>query len=201
MRRNYFESIRMMKMTQKSLILLGASMVVILVMGYTGNAIAQKDSALKDYDPIHSELVMNLVVTCSKPEPMGPSFNSKDGIRGHAWYIIGGKFWGPNIKGTVIPGGADFPVVRRDGVVVVDALYSLRTDDGTIIMIHNRGLGYDKRDEKYRLVPEFTVNEGKYDWLNKSIFVGTLVSDIPESMRLAKSPNENDRLIQVHRIY
>jgi len=132
---------------------------------------------------------------------MGPSFNSKDGIRGHAWYIIGGKFWGPNIKGTVIPGGADFPVVRRDGVEVVDALYSLRTDDGTIIMIHNRGLGYDKRDEKYRLVPEFTVNEGKYDWLNKSIYVATLVSDIPESMRLAKSPNENDRLIQVHRIY
>ena len=39
MRRNYFESIRMMKMTQKSFILLGASMVVILVMGYTGNAI------------------------------------------------------------------------------------------------------------------------------------------------------------------
>jgi len=144
---------------------------------------------------------MNLVVTCSKPERMGPSFNSKDGIRGHAWYIIGGKFWGPNIKGTVIPGGADFPVVRRDGVEVVDALYSLRTDDGTIIMIHNRGLGYDKRDEKYRLVPEFTVNEGKYDWLNKSIYVATLVSDIPESMRLAKSPNENDRLIQVHRIY
>ena len=201
MRRNYFESIRMMKMTQKSLILLGASMAVILVMGYTGNAIAQKDSVLKNYDPIHSELVMNLVVTCSKPERMGPSFNSKDGIRGHAWYIIGGKFWGPNIKGIVIPGGADFPVVRRDGVEVVDALYSLRTDDGTIIMIHNRGLGYDKRDEKYRLVPEFTVNEGKYDWLNKSIYVATLVSDIPESMRLAKSPNENDRLIQVHRIY
>ena len=201
MRGNYFESIRMMKMTQKSLILLGASMAVILVMGYTGNAIAQKDSVLKNYDPIHSELVMNLVVTCSKPERMGPSFNSKDGIRGHAWYIIGGKFWGPNIKGTVIPGGADFPVVRRDGVEVVDALYSLRTDDGTIIMIHNRGLGYDKRDEKYRLVPEFTVNEGKYDWLNKSIYVATLVSDIPESMRLAKSPNENDRLIQVHRIY
>ena len=201
MSRNYFESIRMMKMTQKSLILLGASMAVILVMGYTGNAIAQKDSVLKNYDPIHSELVMNLVVTCSKPERMGPSFNSKDGIRGHAWYIIGGKFWGPNIKGTVIPGGADFPVVRRDGVEVVDALYSLRTDDGTIIMIHNRGLGYDKRDEKYRLVPEFTVNEGKYDWLNKSIYVATLVSDIPESMRLAKSPNENDRLIQVHRIY
>ena len=201
MSRNYFESIRMMTMTQKSLILLGASMAVILVMGYTGNAIAQKDSVLKNYDPIHSELVMNLVVTCSKPERMGPSFNSKDGIRGHAWYIIGGKFWGPNIKGTVIPGGADFPVVRRDGVEVVDALYSLRTDDGTIIMIHNRGLGYDKRDEKYRLVPEFTVNEGKYDWLNKSIYVATLVSDIPESMRLAKGPNENDRLIQVHRIY
>jgi len=156
---------------------------------------------LKDFVPIHSELVMNLVVTCSNPERMGSSTNSKDGIRVNAWPIIGGRFWGPNISGTVIPGGADFPVVRNDGVLVIDAKYSLRTDDGSIIIIHNRGLGYGKDFKKYRLVPVFTVNEGKYDWLNKSIFIATLVSDVPDSMRLAKGPNENDRLIQVHRIY
>jgi hypothetical protein len=201
MKRDYITLIKMMKMTRRSVLLLGVILVVTLIIGFTGYAVAQKDRVLKDFDPIRSELVMNLVVTCSTPERMGPSFNSKDGIRPDVWYIIGGKFWGQNISGTVIPGGADFPVVRHDGVTVVDAFYSLRTDDGTIIIIHNRGLGYDKMDKKFRLVPEFTVNEGKYDWLNKSIFVATLVSDIPESMRLAKGPNENDRLIQVHRIY
>ena len=174
MTRDYIDSISVMRMTRKPVLLLGVSFVVGLVMELTTYAIAQEDRMLKDFDPIHSELVMNLVVTCSTPERMGSNANSKDGIRGEAWYIIGGKFWGPNISGTVIPGGADFPVVRPDGVTIIDAFYSLRTDDGTIIIIHNRGLGYDKKDEKFRLVPEFTVNEGKYDWLNKSIFIATL---------------------------
>ena len=41
---------------------------------------------------------------------------------------------------------------------------------------------------------------GSYDWLNRSIFLSTLV-DVPEPMRVAKGPEENDRLIQVHRVY
>ena len=159
-------------------------------------AAAQGD-ALAVLDPIRTELVMNLVVTCSKPESMGPSKQAPDGMRERVWPIVGGRFEGPGIRGSVIPGGGDFPVLRADGVMVIDALYRLRTDDGTTIIIHNRGLGYSPKH--YRLVPEFIVTAGKYDWLAKSIFLSTLVLDIPPAMRLA-GPDQNDRLIQVHRV-
>lgn len=155
-------------------------------------------------DPVKLELVMDLVVTCSDPEPLGGSENSKDGKRREIWPIIGGKFQGKDIRGTVIAGGGDFPVMRPDGVVVVDALYRLRTDDGVTIIIHNKGLAYphngDADDWHYRLAPEFIAPQGKYDWLNRSLFVSTL-SEVPPAMRLARGPKENDRLIQVYRVY
>ncbi|MEJ5979638.1 DUF3237 domain-containing protein [Novosphingobium sp. PS1R-30] len=158
---------------------------------------------MRDLDPVRTELVMNLVVTCSAPEPMGPSPESKDGRRGEIWPIVGGRFEGPNIRGTVVPGGGDFPVTRPDGVEVIDALYRLKTDDGVTILIHNRGLMYPGRNgewPKFRLVPEFTAPVGRYDWLNKAIFLSTLV-ETPKEMALAKSSAENDRLIQVHRVF
>jgi hypothetical protein len=118
------------------------------------------------------------------------------------WPIIGGRFEGKGIRGTVVPGGGDFPVVRPDGVEVVDALYRLRTDDGVTIIIHNKGLTYPSLrpgDWRYRLAPEFIAPQGKYEWLNSSLFISTL-SDVPSDMRLAKGSNENDRLIQVYRV-
>jgi hypothetical protein len=158
---------------------------------------------LIERDPIRSELVLQLVVTCSTPEKIGGAAHSKDGERDEIWPIIGGKFAGKGIRGTVVAGGGDFPVRRPDGVEVVDALYRLKTDDGVTIIIHNIGLTYPGAkpgDERYRLTPQFIAPTGKYDWLNKSIFIATL-TDVPKGMELAKGANENDRLIQVYRIY
>jgi hypothetical protein len=159
-------------------------------------------------DPPRFELVMRIVVTCSSPEPMDPGGAagkgaSKDGQRSRIWPIIGGRVYGKDFQGTVVPGGGDFPVTRPDGVTVVDALYRLRTDDGTTIIIHNKGLAYPAEGaepRKYRLVPEFTAPQGKYDWLNKQVFVSTLVVPVPKELQLAKGPNENDRLIEVYRV-
>ena len=155
-------------------------------------------------DPVRLELVMDLVVTCTEPESLGGSENSKDGKRREVWPIVGGKFQGKDFRGTVIPGGGDFPVLRPDGVVVVDALYRLRTDDGVTIIIHNKGLAYphdgEADDWHYRLAPEFIAPMGKYDWLNRNLFISTL-SEVPPAMRLARGPKENDRLIQVYRVY
>lgn len=159
--------------------------------------------ALVERDPIHTELVLQLVVTCSVPENLGPVSQSKDGERSEIWPIIGGRFVGKGIRGVVIPGGGDFPVRRPDGVEVVDALYRLKTDDGVTLIIHNVGLTYPGKrpgDERYRLAPQFIAPVGKYDWLNRSVFLATL-TDVPKGMELAKGPKENDRLIQVYRVY
>lgn len=94
---------------------------------------------------------MRIVVTCTAPESA-----SKDGRRDEIWPIVGGRFTGKDIRGTVVPGGGDFPVTRPDGVTVIDALYRLKTDDGVTIIIHNRGLEYPgamPADFRYRLAP------------------------------------------------
>lgn len=158
---------------------------------------------LTPHDAPKVELVMQLVVTCSTPVPVGGSMHSKDGERREVWPILGGRFWGRGIRGTVVAGGGDFPVMRPDGVVVVDALYRLKTDDGVTIIIDDKGLTYAGKhpgEERYRLAPTFIAPVGKYDWLNKSEFIATL-TDVPPKMRLAKGPDENDRLIEVYRIY
>lgn len=162
---------------------------------------APRDEAMVVFDPIRTELVMNLVVTCANPQPHNPGGGgaSKDGDRDVFFPILGGVFEGPGLRGEVVPGGADFPVRRPDGVYTVDAFYRLRTDDGVAIIIHNQGLVYEPFT-KLRLAPQFTAPRGKYEWLNKSLFLATLLLDVPPSMRHAKGPDENDRLIQVHRV-
>jgi hypothetical protein len=90
--------------------------------------------------------------------------------------ITGGRFSGNGVKGEVMPGGADWQLVRPDGVTEVNALYSIRTEDGAVIVVDNRGIivpaaagiGYARTN------PRFHAPEGKYDWLNKTMFVGTI---------------------------
>ena len=48
--------------------------------------------------------------------------------------ITGGRFRGDGIRGEVMAGGADWQLSRPDGVREVNALYSLRADDGAVII-------------------------------------------------------------------
>jgi hypothetical protein len=158
-------------------------------------------AAPKVYDQVGLEWVMNLVPFCTEPEFMGDKSDqvSADGDRYDVWPIIGGTFWGRGIKGTVIPGGGDFPVVRPDGVVIVDALYRLKADDGVEIIIHNVGHAYS--ENKYRLLPTFNVPGRKYAWLRESVFVATLTYPVPPEIKVPDfGPKANGRLIQVFRV-
>ena len=157
--------------------------------------------APKIYDPVGLEWVMDIVPVCSEPEFMGSKDDqtAADGSRYDGWPVIGGTFHGRGIKGTVIPGGGDFPVVRPDGVVIVDALYRLKTDDGYQIIIHNRGHGYSQ--SKYRLLPTFNVPGKKYGWLREAVFVATLTYPVPPEIAVPDlGPKANGRLIQVFRM-
>jgi hypothetical protein len=46
--------------------------------------------------------VLNIVVTCSAPERMGPNGAGKDDTRDEIWPIIGGRFEGRDIRGTAM---------------------------------------------------------------------------------------------------
>jgi hypothetical protein len=100
--------------------------------------------------------------------------------------ISGGTFEGPKLRGTLLSGGADWQYVRPDGVMVVEAQYLLRTDDGVVIQVTNRGVRHGPEDVMRRLAagetvdptqyyfrasPSFSVPSGTYDWLNRCVFL------------------------------
>ncbi len=101
--------------------------------------------------------------------------------------ILGGSFHGPRMAGRVLPGGADWQFVERDGLTLVDAHYVLETEDAVRIEVRNQGIRHGSREvldriaagapvqasEYYfRTAPRFYPPDGHYDWLKRSVFVG-----------------------------
>jgi hypothetical protein len=118
-------------------------------------------------------------------------------------HITGGTFEGPRIKGAIVPGGADWQVIRPDGVAELLALYDLRTDDGVLVHATSRGIRHGPADVIERVARGEDVDPslyyfrthvtleapaGDYAWLNDSIYVGT-GARLPSAVR-----------IQIHRI-
>ncbi|MDB5730651.1 MAG: hypothetical protein JWQ03_546 [Variovorax sp.] len=54
--------------------------------------------------------------------------------------ITGGTFKGLGLRGTMLAGGADRQLVRRNGSVDLNAIYELQMNDGVIISVINRVL-------------------------------------------------------------
>lgn len=139
-------------------------------------ALAQDDAGKRwpvpGVTPPGTELAAELFVTISPAVTVGPS---DQGTRRFI-PITGGRFMGNGIKGEVMAGGADWQLSRADGVTEVNALYSIKTDDGAVIVVDNRGIivpgnggiGYARTN------PQFHAPQGKYEWLNKTLFVGTI---------------------------
>ena len=93
--------------------------------------------------------------------------------------ITGGTFEGPAIKGTIINGGADYQLANKAlNRTELEAIYSIKTDDGVYIHVRNRGIiwsGKDAQDNPsfyFKAAPQFEApTDSKYAWLNNSLFV------------------------------
>lgn len=93
--------------------------------------------------------------------------------------ITGGTFEGPNIKGTIINGGADYQLANKaQHRTELEAIYSIRTDDGVYIHVRNRGIIYDGKDAQgnpsfyFKAAPQFEAPaDSRYAWLNNALFV------------------------------
>lgn len=110
---------------------------------------------------------------------LGPAVAAGDTARGTRLMIpiTGGTFEGPGIKGTIVPDGWDWQLRRADGCTDVEADYMIRTDDGVLINVINKGAICPPKDGVARPVRTHPVLEpplGKYEWLGQSAFVGTL---------------------------
>jgi hypothetical protein len=104
--------------------------------------------------------------------------------------ITGGRFEGQKIAGDVLPGGADWQLVRPDGTARLEARYTLRTRDGALVYVRNRGIRSGRPDILARLArgetvdpasyyfrtrPEFETGAPQYAWLNDVLAVCSAV--------------------------
>ena len=95
--------------------------------------------------------------------------------------IVGGTFEGPNMRGEILPMGWDWQLERKDGCTEIIADYFLKTDDGVVINVVNSGAlcrpSADGAPVPPRTSPVFEAPLGKYDWLSKGGYIGTLGFD------------------------
>ena len=139
-------------------------------LSLAGSVVAPADAASKAGDPQAPgvRFAFEARVAISPAVVIG---QSAYGLRRYI-PILGGQFKGPRIQGDVVPGGADYQLVRPDGVTTLEARYTLKASDGALIYVTNRGLL--AAGEPVRTSPEFEAPIGPHDWLNKALFVGTL---------------------------
>lgn len=116
---------------------------------------------------LKSEYLCSLVLEVGEAQDIG------DGPHGARRIVPlkGGRIEGPKIKGEVLPFGADWILVRPDGVFQLDVRATIKTDDDELIYVSYRGI-FDPSRDYFRTTPIFETGSDKYSWLNKIICVG-----------------------------
>ena len=111
---------------------------------------------------------------------LGESFSINNTQHGRRTVIpiTGGTFEGPLLKGTILNGGADYQLANAQNRTEVEAIYSIKTDDGVYIHVRNRGIIAGGQDEQgrpsfyFRCAPQFEAPaDSKYAWMNNALFL------------------------------
>jgi hypothetical protein len=101
--------------------------------------------------------------------------------------ITGGTFEGSGLRGKVMPGGADWQIIRADGFTELDTRYTLETATGQIVYVQNAGMRHAAPDVMKRLlagelvdpalvyfrtIPKFETASPDLQWLTRAVFIG-----------------------------
>ena len=131
-----------------------------------------------------SRLLMVLKVTVAGQQKIG---SVPHGTRVTA-PITSGRFEGPRLRGNVLPGGADWTLLRADGVLELDLRVTLETDDGALVHYTSFGLRHGPPDViaalargetvdpsayYFRTTPRFETGHPKYAFLNRLLAVAS----------------------------
>jgi hypothetical protein len=96
--------------------------------------------------------------------------------------ILGGSVKGAKLNGRILPGGADWQIVRNDGVADIQARYTIETDAGARILVSSEGLRHgppavmerlargdsvDPAQYYFRTAMRFETADPAVDWLNR----------------------------------
>ena len=133
---------------------------------------------------IRTTPLMTLKLTVNGMQAIGatPNGNRRVGL------VAGGTFEGPKLRGTVLPGGADWIIARPDASTTLDVRIVLETDDGAMIGMTYRGMRHGPEDVMakvnsgefvdpslyyFRTAVSFETAAPRYDWLNRIVAIGT----------------------------
>ncbi len=128
------------------------------------------------------ELLAHLSITLAPPLSIGKVLTGERRIIP----ITGGRVEGARLRGEIIPGGADWQLVSADGTALLEARYTIRTDDGALIYVRNTGVRHgppevlaaiargdevDPSKYYFRATPVFETGDQRYAWLNRLVAV------------------------------
>ncbi len=100
--------------------------------------------------------------------------------------ILGGRVTGARLSGRVLSGGADWQIIRADGVADIQARYVIETSSGSRVLVRSDGLRHGPAEvlakiaagEKvepslyyFRTALRFEASAPDLDWLNRAIFL------------------------------
>jgi hypothetical protein len=100
--------------------------------------------------------------------------------------IVGGTISGPRLRGKILPGGADWQIIRADGVADIFAKYTFQIEGGGLVLVTSAGLRHGPpeviaklakgevvpRDQYYfRTCVRFETADTGVDWLNRVLTI------------------------------
>ncbi len=106
--------------------------------------------------------------------------------------ILGGTVSGPRLRGKILPGGADWQIIRADGVADIFAKYTFQIVGGGFVLVTSAGLRHGPpaviaklargeevpRDQYYfRTCVRFETADPEADWLNRVLMIAVGVRE------------------------
>jgi len=100
--------------------------------------------------------------------------------------ILGGPVRGPRLNGRVLPGGADWQIIRADGAADIQARYTIESDAGARILVDSEGLRHgppeimarlargedvDPALYYFRTLMRFETADPAVDWMNRTLAI------------------------------
>jgi hypothetical protein len=101
--------------------------------------------------------------------------------------ITGGTVAGSALNGRILPGGADFQIIRPTGITELVARYVIEADDGALVYVENSGIRHGppelmeklRRGEAvdpnliyFRTAPRFETASPRLQFLTRRLFFG-----------------------------
>ncbi|REJ04201.1 DUF3237 domain-containing protein [Microbacterium bovistercoris] len=121
-------------------------------------------------DPV-LEHAFDVVVELGEPELHGAT---RAGTR-RVVPIIGGRITG-GVEADILPGGADWQIIRADGALDLDARYSARTAGGELLLLRARGVRAGM-EGPFHTALEVETSSPALSRLQDRVFVASAVRD------------------------